>query len=80
MNKLNQTGQTLLFPLNYLLFASLLSIEHIIDFTSYLKYFGTECDSLGRGYFASLRMTSRRNNVRDVVVFAIFTDKERKKS
>ena len=34
----------------------------------------------GRGYFAGLRMTSRRNNVRNVMFFAIFTDKERKNS
>ena len=36
--------------------------------------------SIGRGYFAGLRMTSRRNNVRNVMFFAIFTDQERKKS
>ena len=36
--------------------------------------------SIGRGYFADLRMTRRRNNVRNVMFFAIFTDKERKKS
>ena len=35
---------------------------------------------MGRGYFAGLRMTSRQNNVRDVMFFAIFTDKGRKKS
>ena len=38
------------------------------------------CLQTGRGYFAGLRMTSRRNNGRDVTFFAIFTDKERKKS
>ena len=37
----------------------------------------SEC--MGRGYFAGLRMTNRRNNVRNVMFFfAIFTDKERK--
>ena len=34
----------------------------------------------GRGYFAGFRMTGRRNNVRDIIFFAIFTDNERKKS
>ena len=31
----------------------------------------------GRSYFAGLRMTIRRNKVRNVMFFAIFTDKER---
>ena len=32
------------------------------------------------GYFAGLKMTSRRKNLRDVMFFAIFTDKERKRA
>ena len=44
----------------------------------------SECTEIpekyGRSYFAGLRMTRRPKNVRDVMFFAIFTDKEQIKS